>query len=211
MAKQGFNFPAQQTLWIQQAASRALGMSTHNPVGTQSTPRYSRNAYSTIYNSSVLGPMPQVKRNLGTGHSALGATPPGQAPLLPGYVTQNEYQPSLDEYQPNFSDTFEGQLPRSIGVGNNGRELVGTYQPHDWVQADRFNNMLRSAPNWQVMAFPPGYRQLLQWQQVMRYQVQSQTIAARPIRQTDYFLGYVTDPTVAATISGNNLGYMGSQ
>jgi hypothetical protein len=202
---------AQQMIWLQQVASRARNWSTHNLQSQQSNPLYSRNAYTTVYNSPVLGPMPQVTRNLGTGHSALGATPPGQTPLLPGYVTQNEYQPSLDEYQPALNETFEAELPRTINVGTNGRELVGTYEPHDWVQADRFNHQLRSAPNWQIMSFPPGYRQLLQWQQVMRYQVQSQTIAPRPIRQSDYFLGYVTDPSVAAKLGGNTLGYMGSQ
>src|SRR5262245_43909704 len=110
---------AQQVIWLQQQASRARDWSTHRFHSQQAAPVYSRPAYLTTYNSPVLRPKPAMTRNLGTGHSALGATPPGQAPLLPGYVTENEYQPTQFGYQPPLREDFEEHIPRSINVGND--------------------------------------------------------------------------------------------
>jgi hypothetical protein len=115
-----------------------------------------------------------------------------------------EYAPANRQSWVNF---IPGTLP---GIGVNGRDIVGTYNPHDFAVGIRFNHQMRSAANWQVMQFPPDFRELLQRQQVMRYQVASYTRSHAPLRQTDYFLGYTTQPAVAARIGASGLGYMGS-
>jgi hypothetical protein len=95
-------------------------------------------------------------------------------------------------------------------VGVNGRDLVGTYQPHDFTPGQRDFNQWRQAANWQVQEYPPDNRQLLAWQQIQRYRVQSFTQQARPLSQNDYFLGYQVNPAIQAQIGQSTLGNLGS-
>jgi hypothetical protein len=113
-------------------------------------------------------------------------------------------------YQTNSGDAFLQVIPRTIDTGENGRELVGTYQPHDFIPGQRFFHQKRSAPNWQLWAYPPSFRNIIQWQQVQKYRVKSHTISAQPLSSSNYFLGYQVQPEIGAQIGQNTLGYMGS-
>src|SRR5262252_1106044 len=97
--------------------------------------------YVHLVNVPVRGPQPRLARGTGrTGDVAL----PGNAAQLPGYLSDNEYMPVLDEYAPAWSALFEKKLPRSIKQGSNGRVMVGTYEPHDFTPADRWQPTLRA-------------------------------------------------------------------
>lgn len=164
-------------------------------------------SYVNVQRGPVIGPQPRLALGSGrTGDPAL----PGNASSLPGYLSDNEYLPSMFDYQPSPRDSFMMRLPRSINVGSDGRELVSTVKPHDFVGADRFNHQMRRTADWQQLAFPPTYRNLLAYQQARRYVLQSYTLMARPLSQSNYFLGYTIDPQVAGQIGGSGLGTLGS-
>lgn len=192
----------------------------------RANPLFGRPSYSFVKPQGVLGPplagnyqggtQFQPPRQLGTGMTG-GASRPGESPVLPGYMSKNAYQPgSQMEYSPNMRDDWLLRVPATLhgpGMAVDGVSIIGTYRAHDFVAGpgmQRFNHQMRQAPNWQVMMFPPDFRALLQRQQVMRYQVASYTRSATPLRQTDYFLGYYTQPAVAAQLGQTGLGYMGS-
>lgn len=178
-----------------------------NPASTNPLFRRPIWTYVGVNDAPRRGPQPRLAQGTGqTGANAL----PGNAPQLPGYLADNEYFPSTYTYQPANRQGFQIPVPRTIGTGTNGRDLVGTYQPHDFTPAVRFFHQARQAPNWQVVSYPPNVRNLLQWQQVQRYRVNSLTMAARPLDSSQYFLGYQTNPQTAALIGQNGLGYMGS-
>jgi len=113
-------------------------------------------------------------------------------------------------YRPGSGDTFEKLIPRTIASGENGRELVGTYEPHDLMIGQRFNHQMRQATNWQLMAYPPTFRNTIQWQQVQKYRVKSATVSAQPLKANAYFLGYQVQPEIQSQIGQSSLGYMGS-
>jgi hypothetical protein len=163
--------------------------------------------YVTTVRGPARGPQPRLAR--GTGRTGGSALPTGGN--LPGYVANNEYDPSLWGYQPKDRANFLLLPPQTTPAANNGRELVGTYQPHDFAPGQRFLHHMRRAENWQVTAFPPNYRNLFAWQQVQKYRVLSHTLSARPLPQENYFLGYIIDPSIAAKIGQTGIGYMGSQ
>jgi hypothetical protein len=204
---------------------------------TKTDPLFGRAGWT--YVSVVAGPVrgPQPRLAQGTGRT--GRHTQGTGAQLPGYMSDNDYRMSPYEYQPqghmsffhigphtvhtetrasqlgssyrsDAPDNYEQIVPRSISVGTNGRDLVGTYQPHDFIPGQRFNHQMRSAPNWQLWAYPPDFRNTIQWQQVMKYRVQSHTISAQPLAQSNYFLGYSVQPEIGAQIGQNTLGYMGS-
>lgn len=178
----------------------------------QANPLYnSRNAiwaYTTIQAGPVRGPQPRLAQ--GSGHTG-GTALPGNAPQLPGYLADNEYFPNVFEYQNKRQEEFIKRIPRTIGTGNDGVELVGTYRAHDWTPADRQLQITRSSEAWQVMEYPPDVRNLLAWQQVMRYRVNSLTLSPRVLDQSQYFLGYQVSSSVAGDIGQTGLGSMGSQ
>jgi hypothetical protein len=164
-------------------------------------------SYIKVDPSPVRGPQPRLAQGTGrTGNPAL----PGNAAALPGYLSDQEYFPTLDTYGPTYDPDFMRLLARSIHVGSNGRSLVGTYQPHDFTPADRWIKSTRRAANWQVMEYPPDNRNLLQWQQVQKYRVSSLTLQARPLASSNYFLGYQVQPTIQAQMGQTTLGSMGS-
>jgi len=225
--RRGPAHPAQQLYRAQGSVSPTTRPDLHH-TAVAANPLFGRPSYAAVKPQGVLGPplagnykggtINQPARQLGTGHTARRATHPGTQATLPAYMPeQTGYQPQGLDYQPPLRTDFLKRIPATLhgpGMWVDGRNLIGSYQPHDFtagVGDQRFNHQFRSAPNWQVMSFPPDYRILLQRQQVMRYQINSQTRLARPLRQTDYFLGYVTQPSIAAQIGGNTLGVMGSQ
>jgi len=164
-------------------------------------------SYVKIDPSPVRGPQPRLARGTGrTGNPAL----PGNAAALPGYLSDQEYFPVLDSYAPQYEPRFMVEVPRSIHTGNNGRALVGTYQPHDFTPGQKFLGSYRRAAMWETMEYPPDNRNLLAWQQVQKYRVQSLTLQARPLAANNYFLGYQVQPQVQAQLGQSTLGNMGS-
>lgn len=163
------------------------------------------------YTDIVRGPTqgPSARTAPGTGRT--GAPTGGTGAQLPGYVSDNQYEPTLFQYQPRARQDFLYRPPQTFPAASDGKELLGTYRAHDFVIGQRFNHQMRAAANWQVIAFPDRFRDLNQWQQVQKYRVLSATLSARPLTQENYFLGYQVDPKIAAQIGQSNLGYMGSQ
>lgn len=163
--------------------------------------------YVNVVRGPARGPQPRLA--VGSGPTG-GAGKPGTQSQLPGYLTDNEYFPSEFDNQPAARESFLLRVPKTIGVGQDGRDMVSTYTPHDFTPAQHFFSQMRRAANWQVMAFPADYRNLLAYQQVMRYTVQARTRSAKPLTQDNYFLGYTINPQVQAAIGANALGYLGS-
>lgn len=164
--------------------------------------------YVNVIRGPARGPTPHLAR--GSGHTG-AASLPGNAPSLPGYLSDNAYFPSPFGYVLQERESFLQRIPRTIGNGEDGRTLVGTYAPHDFTPAQRGLEHMRQASNWQNMTFPPDFRNLLAYQQVMKYRVNSVTLAARPLDSSNYFVGYQVDPRIQAALGGSTLGYMGSQ
>jgi hypothetical protein len=185
-----------------------LPTAAQNPITTN--PMFGRPGwtYISIQQGPVRGPQPRLARGSGrTGDPSL----PGNAAMLPGYLSDNEYLPTLFTYDPVDKPGRLLRPPKTINVGTDGRDEVGTYKPHDFTPGQRFLHHMRQAANWQVMEFPPNYRQLLQWQQVRKYQINSFTLQARPLAASDYFLGYQINPQVAAAIGQSTFGNLGSK
>jgi hypothetical protein len=155
-----------------------------------------------VLRSPTRGPTPELAQGKPRGVQAL----PGNAATLPGYLTQNTYQPNVFEYQPVYQRNKRVTIPRTISVGNNGRDMVGTYDPHDFTPAVRAFTQNRSAPSYQMYSFPPDFRNLLSFQYARTYALQNIIVQARPLPQSNYFLGYTVDPKVAQQLSGGSLG-----
>lgn len=164
-------------------------------------------SYVSVVRGPVTGPQPRLAQ----GSGRTGAPTGGTGGNLPSYVSDNDYQPSPFAYAPTGSDTFMLRVPRSIATGSNGRELVGSYNPHDSTPGQRWNHQMRSAHPWQQQEYPPSFRNLVEWQQVMKYRVGSVTRSARPLPKANYFLGYQLNPEMSAKFGQNALGYMGNQ
>lgn len=164
-------------------------------------------SYVDVVRGPVRGPQPRLAKGTGrTGRPAASGT----GPQLPAYLSDNDYRPSPFSYQPRVNESFLQIVPRTINTGNNGRELVGTYQPHDFIPGQRFNHQMRRAENWQVQEYGPGFRSTQAWQQVQLYRVMSNTRSAHVLASSQYFLGYQVQPEVSSQIGQNTLGYMGS-
>lgn len=100
------------------------------------------------------------------------------------------------------------QAPVTINVGDSGRSVDPTYEPHDFAPAARMVQSFRAAPQWGDYNFGSflGFRSLFIAQQLAnRFPVLAATQAMHPLRAADYFLGHTTDPSAAARIgaSGN--------
>lgn len=178
----------------------------------QAVPLYARNAiwsYVNVVRGPAMGPQPRLAQ--GSGKTAAGDSLPGNAAALPGYLTDNAYFPTVYEYDNTFYPSFEKSIPKSIKTGDDGVTIVGTYRAHDFVPGTRQLQHMRQSDQWQEIAFPPNVRNLLAWQQVQRYRVQSLTLQARPLSSANYFLGYQINPQIAAQIGQTTLGVMGSQ
>lgn len=165
--------------------------------------------YVSVVRGPVRGPQPRLAQ--GTGRTNNKSAAPGTEPQLPSYMHDYDYRPVPFSYQPPNRQSFPQQIPRTIDVGTNGRDLVGTYQPHDFTPAVRNFSHMRSAANWQLQAFLPDFRNTLEWQQVQVYRPRSNTRSAMPLSSSQYFLGYAVTPEIGSQIGQNILGYMGSQ
>lgn len=175
----------------------------------QANPMFGRPTwtYVQVQRGPVRGPQPRLAQGTGlTGDPEL----PGNAATLPGYLSDYEYEPTFFDFSPSDRESFLARIPPTILTGTNGRDEVGTYQPHDFTPGRRFLNHMRRAYNWQDMSYPPSFRNLLAWQQVARYNLQSYTLSARPLTSANYFLGYQIQSEVAGQIGQSTLGYMGS-
>ncbi len=148
------------------------------------------------------GPTPQLAKGKPSGVEAL----PGNAATLPGYLTENDYRPNVFDYQPDYRNNKLLHIPRGLSVGDNGRSVVGTYEPHDFTPGQRAFTQNRAAANWEIMSFPPNYRNLLAFQYARTYALQNVIVQARPMAKSNYFLGYTVDPAVAQQLSGTSLG-----
>lgn len=166
-------------------------------------------SYIKVAPGAVRGPQPRLAQ--GTGHTG-DPSLPGNAARLPGYLSDQQYEPVEFTYAPPNDPRFQARLPRTINVGDDGLHALNpTYRAHENVQADRWQAINRKAEMWEVMEFPPGPRNLLAWQQVQKYRLMTLTLQARPLTQDNYFLGYQVQPQVQANIGQTTLGYMGSQ
>jgi hypothetical protein len=208
--RRGTTTPASNTTYIGAAGGRPSQLPGGGQNVQATNPMFGRPTWT--YVNVVRGPArgPQPRLSVGTGHTG-DASLPGNAPQLPGYLSDNRYEPSTFTYDPVNKPGFEMKIPRSINTGTNGRDVVGTYEPHDITIGQRWNHQMRQAANWQVMEYPPNFRNLLAWQQVRKYRVQSLTLSPRPLDSANYFLGYQINPAIAAAIGQGQMGYMGSQ
>lgn len=166
--------------------------------------------YSPRVSSPQQGPLP--KMSLGSGQTGQAADRSTAGFVAPGHLAVVEdYEPVGLDNEPQSVDTFTrpNVPPKTIGVGTNGRELVGTYDPHDFTPAQRFIQQWRSAKLWQSPIFGPSWRNLLVWQQVAKYNLYNQLAQSRPVSQSDYFAGYTTSDSVAATLQGSGMGASG--
>lgn len=183
-------------------------MATQSPQATDRLFGRTGWSYVNIIRGPVIGPQPRLAK--GTGKTARRNTKSGIDAQIPGYLASSDYVPTPLEYSPTNQQDFTRKIPRSIATGDNGRQVVGTYNPHDFTPGQRFFHHNRSAANWQVIEFPPSFRNTLQWQQVQRYRVNSLTVSARPLAANEYFLGYQVQSGIQSQIGQNSLGYMGS-
>ncbi|HET7639371.1 MAG TPA: hypothetical protein VFK47_11595 [Ktedonobacteraceae bacterium] len=161
-------------------------------------------AYQPIQRGPVMGP--SARLSVGSGQTGVAAQPGFQSEL-PGYVSEQiTVGGNLAGYQPGTQENYTLHIPLEIPYADNGRDLVGTYQPHDTVVAHRFFNQNRSAANWQEQQFPLNFRDLLMYQLVLKYQIQSFINESAPLDPQDYFLGYVTTTPIASEIGGSGYG-----
>jgi hypothetical protein len=186
------------------ATSLPVARAASAPIGLDPLFGRPKWTYVNILKSPVFGPDPRLAKGTGrTGDPAL----PGNSPQLPGYLSDTAYFPSLDDYAPVHEENNALKVPKSIGTGDDGRQLVGTYVPHDFTPAQRFFQQNRSAYNWQVQSFPPNTRNLLYYQQVQKYNLASVVQQARPLGPNNYFLGYQVDPAIQAAIGQTGNGW----
>lgn len=127
-------------------------------------------------------------------------------------LNQYDYTPTTNPYYGIKNENNGSSIPRSINVADDGIELLGTYRAHDSTPADRFFKQGRSAAMWEDMTYGPQYRWLLPYQQVARYNIYTELALSRMLPPNAYFLGYQTQPAVAAQLmnsggQGAPIGY----
>ena len=197
---------AQQVLALQGNPIRPVMQPDNVP---QAGPLFGRPGmtYTQVLDTPNAGPAPKLSYGSGQTGSPSNRQ---RGHIVGGYVSENDYRPDSYDYQPEQSDTFTKKLPGSVGLGANGRTLVGTYDPHDFTPANYFRESYRAAQNWQEMAFGPSWRALLQWQLAKKYNLFNAISQSRPLQTSDYFAGYQMTIADANGYSGggmNTLGY----
>jgi hypothetical protein len=161
-------------------------------------------SYVQVSRGPASGPQPKLAR--GIPQTGANSGFPGTNAQLPAYVADYEYFPTVFTYDPVHNPVRVQPIPNSLstpGKDDGLRALNPTYRAHEFRMGNRFNHQMRSAYNWQVMEFPVNFRNLLSFQQVRKYIVNSFTVQARPLPQSNYFLGYKIDQTVAQQIGGS--------
>lgn len=157
--------------------------------------------YHSALPAPRMGPAPHLAR--GSTHTGRRATP-GTSAQFPAYMhKQEEYHPQGLEYMPATNPNDMWHPPRSIAIGVNGRDLVSTYEPHDWVMAVYTQTQWGSSGMWEQLSYPGNFRKLIQAQAPQRYNLATHVGMARPMSPNDYFLGYVTSPRVAGQIGAS--------
>lgn len=159
--------------------------------------------YVSVQTSPRLGPTPRLAQ--GSGQTG-GPDNRSDGTQYGGYLSDSAYFPAPLDYSPETSGNFRAVIPPSVGLGVNGRELMGTYQPHDFTPARYEQHQRRSAENWQVMSYPANWRNLLGAQQAAKYNLYNQVALARPLAQNDYFLGYQMTLSDAASLGVTGMG-----
>lgn len=165
-----------------------------------------------VVRSPVRGPQPRLAQ--GTGRTGAAAFPGTQAGL-PAYVSDYEYFPTVFTYDPVENPNRQKRIAATLatpGTDDGLHALNPTYRAHDFSMGGRFNHQMRSAYNWQVQEFPVNFRNLLGFQYVRKYLLDSITLQARPLSQSNYFLGYQVQPRDAQKLGlmGGGMGTLGS-
>lgn len=162
----------------------------------------------SVNTSPVAGPQPRLARGKpGRTHGF-----PGTQARLPAYVADYEYFPTVMTYDPVNNPVRMKKIAPTLplpGSDDGLHALNPTWRAHDFAIGNRFNHQMRSAYNWEVMEFPVNFRNLLQYQYVRKYLLNSTTLQARPLPRSSYFLGYQVTPEVQAGLGGSTLGTMG--
>lgn len=171
-------------------------------------PTYTR---TDVVRAPIRGPQPRLAK--GTGRTGQPSFPGTQA-TLGGYVSDNAYYPTTFTYDPIENPIRTKRIAATIplpGTDDGLHALNPTYRAHDFSTGNRFNHQMRSAYNWQVMEFPPDFRNLLAFQLVRKYLLDTVTIQARPLAQSNYFLGYNVQLQDADKLGlmGGGMGSMG--
>jgi hypothetical protein len=143
--------------------------------------------YTSVMTSPRIGP--QARLSYGSGATG-GRDVRADGTQYGGFLAENDYQPAPMDYAPGTSGNYLARIPASVGIGDNGRSVVGTYQPHDFTIAQYMQYNRRSSANWQDMTYPANWRNLVGAQQVSKYNLYNQVGLSRPLAQNDYFLGY---------------------
>lgn len=197
---------------VQQSAVKQQTIPYHTPGPNSNTALFGRPGftYSLTKPSFRTGPVPKLAPGTGLTNASnpdnrsLGFQPSGYGSKQHMPMQQFDYTPPTDptfDVGDNPMAKFPS-LPRTIDVGVDGVTLVGTYRAHDNTPADRFFKQGRSSANWQDMSFGPGFRYLLPYQQVARYNLYNSIALARPLSPNNYFLGYQVQPQVGAVLGG---------
>ena len=168
-----------------------------------------RSNYQSASNPQVVGPV--AKLGYGSGRTG-GKASIGHDAMLPGYASVYDYYPSFFGNYPRYRRNFHLLPPKSIPVGSDGIELVGTYRAHDSTVGQRFFSHMRRAPYWQIQEYPPNFRNLLEALKVERFRTESRTVMSRPLLAQNYFMGYVSNPATIERLGlgSNAMGSLGS-
>jgi len=146
------------------------------------------------------------------GSGVTGGNASGLGPQTPSYAVRADLAIPAGSYQPGEQENFtEWADPRKRKFGDDGLLAIGpTYRAHVSEKEIGVHtiNQFRSAHFWE--SFPFGeFREQFKHQQPMKYNISSLTKLARPLSRSDYFLGYVTDPAIAASIGSSGYGQGG--
>lgn len=125
-----------------------------------------------------------------------------------GYVAEGTYIPTTHGMAPRDNLNHDTPVPRSIGVGDDGRQtfIQSVPGPHDFTPADWTLTQGRSTSMWSVLEFPGGWRTLVQSQQPARYNLYNSIQLARPVLGADALLGYAIPPGQAAGYPSSAMG-----
>lgn len=165
-------------------------------------------SYININRGPVAGPQPRLAKGSGrTGKPGY----PGAGTQLPGYMSDNEYTPTVFTYDPVENPIRQKRLHPSLPVPGKDDGLRALNPPtlaHQVAIGNRFNHQMRSSYNWQTMEFPVNFRNLLSYQLARKYAVNSLVQQARPLPQSNYFFGYQVNPQQIDRYNQSTLGVL---
>lgn len=163
-------------------------------------------SYVSVMSAPQYGPTPHLARGVGISGAIANSNANGGA-SLPAYVdSQHGYQPAPMDYSPPTNEGWMRRIPKTSNLGVNGRDMVSTYEPHDFTVAEYEPRQWRSSALWEVLSYPSTWRNLLGPQLVQKYQLQQYVTQARPLAQNDYFLGYQINPALSQQLGSGGAG-----